>query len=644
MNSLIDIHPPPPKTEKERLLRLQETIDIMPNDPGVYIFKNPRERIIYIGKAVKLRARVSSYFRPNAHDGRSNFRFIVRNTTIIEYLLTDTEVEALMLEASLIKQHHPRYNVTLKDDKKYPYLRITKEPFPQILVTRDYEKDGSKYLGPYSDVRAMRTTLRTVYKLFKIRTCKDKLPNSTTRLCLDYEMKRCDGPCEDKITQSDYDDAIREAVLFLSGRSMRIVQTLKDRMKRASRELNFEVAATYRDRISAFEATLKRQKIVSHNQTDWDTVGIAAEDNTACAVFLQVRDGRVVGSHHHFVAGLLGLKNSEKNSDENVFASAITGKVIQLYYASSTFVPREIDLREHPEDGDTLVQWLDKLKENSEDEFVTRDTAPTKFRLPQRGERLNLLKVAEKNARRFLDDRRLKRDNRKNQPPASVVALQRDLRLSSPPRSIEAVDISNTQGDFPVASLVSFFDGRPRKKGYRHYRITDIDGPDDFASIRQVVFRRFKRLMEEGNPFPDLLVVDGGKGQLSSAREALKELGLEDIAVIGLAKRLEEIFLPDIPEAQNIPKTSSSLRLLQHVRDESHRFAITYHRTLRDRRMRDSKLDLINGIGEKRKTALLRHFGSYKKLLSASQSEISTVEGFGASSAKKLYKELHPPS
>ena len=612
---------------------IRETVDLLPNEPGVYLFRDALERIIYIGKATRLKARVSSYFRPNAFDGRSNFRFIVRNTVYIDYLLTDTEVEALMLEASLIKEHHPRYNVTLKDDKKYPYLCVTKEPFPQIIVTRDYEKNGSKYLGPYSDVRAMRKTLETVQKLCKIRTCTVRLPNKNTRLCLAYEMKHCDGPCEDKTSREEYIEGVREAILFLSGRNQRIVKSLTEKMMQASKDLNYEVAATYRDRIRAFEAILTRQKIVSHNMTDWDTIGVWAEDDVACAVIFQVRDGRFVGSQHHFISGVLDLDKA-----------TITGKVIPLYYASATFIPREIDLQVLPDEEQTIIQWLDSVKEETDDDFSENDSAPTKFRLPQRGQRLHLLKIAEKNAKRFLDERRLKRDNRRNQPATSVSALQRDLRLKKPPKRIEAVDISNTQGALSVGSLVCFINGQPKKGEYRHFRIKDLASPDDFASIQQVVFRRFKRLMEEGTPFPDLLVIDGGKGQLSSAGEALAELGLSDVEVIGLAKRLEEVFIPGLSDPQNIPKTSLSLRLLQQIRDESHRFAVTYHRKLRDGRMRDSKLDLIDGIGKKRKGLLLTHFGSFKKLTEASEEDIAAVEGFGKMSARKLFTSLHPDS
>ncbi|MCY3680041.1 MAG: excinuclease ABC subunit UvrC [Gemmatimonadetes bacterium] len=593
-------------------------VALMPREPGVYIMKGDEGQIIYIGKAKVLRSRVQQYFRPNAHDGRRQFRALVRNVRDLEYIVTDTELEALILEANLIKAHKPRYNISLKDDKKYPYIRITKEAFPRVVVTRDVVKDGSRYLGPYTDVRAMRRMVETMHRLFRIRSCDYDLPKSNVRLCLDYEIKRCDGPCEGLIVAEAYQKIVDEAVLFLTGRHTQVMATLVERMKRAAEALKFEEAAIYRDRIQALEQASSRQKVVSNDLADWDAIAVAREDDEACGVVMEVRDGRLIGRQNYFIGGVLDASEEE-----------VVSKFVQLFYTTATFVPREVCLPCDIEDRETVLDWL-----------TARSEGGVEMRVPQRGDKFRLIKMAENNARLLLTERRLKRENRRSQAPTSVQALQRDLHLEKPPRWIEAVDISNIQGSDPVASLVCFVDGRARKREYRHFKITGLEGPNDFAMMQQVVTRRFKRLMEEGKKFPDLLLVDGGKGQLSSVVEALKALGIEDQPVIGLAKRLEEVFLPGLSDPQNIPKSSSSLKLLQMLRDESHRFAIAYHRKLRDKRTLTSELDEIPGVGPSRRVALLKHFGSVKRIREAEVEEVAEVEGVGMRLAEVICEGL----
>lgn len=593
-------------------------VALMPREPGVYIMKGDEGQIIYIGKAKVLRSRVQQYFRPNANDGRRQFRALVRNVRDLEYIVTDTELEALILEANLIKAHKPRYNISLKDDKKYPYIRITKEVFPRVVVTRDVVKDGSRYLGPYTDVRAMRRMIETMHRLFRIRSCDYDLPKPNVRLCLDYEIKRCDGPCEGLIVAEAYQKIVDEAVLFLTGRHTQVKLTLVERMKRASEAMRFEEAAIYRDRIQALEQAASRQKVVSSDLTDWDAIAIAREDDEACGVVMEVRDGRLIGRQNYFLGGVLDASEEE-----------VVSKFVQLFYTTATFVPREVCLPCDIEDRETVLDWL-----------TERSDGGVEMRVPQRGDKFQLMKMAENNARLLLTERRLKRENRRSQAPAAVQALQRDLHLEKSPRWIEAMDISNIQGSDPVGSLVCFVDGRARKREYRHFKITGIEGPDDFAMMQQVVTRRFKRLMEEGKPFPDLLLIDGGKGQLSRVVEALKALGIEDQAVIGLAKRLEEVFLPGLSDPQNIPKTSSSLKLLQMLRDESHRFAIAYHRKLRDKRTLTSELDEIPGVGPSRRIALLKHFGSVKRIREAKVEEVAKVDGVGLRLAKVICEGL----
>lgn len=597
---------------------LREALDHLPRSPGVYLMRDSAGRIIYIGKAKSLRSRVRSYFTPKAFDGRSQFLALVANVREVEYIVTDSDREALILESNLVKEHKPRYNITLKDDKKYPYIKVTAEPFPRIIVTRDLEKDGSRYLGPYTNVKAMRNMLNLMHKLFRVRSCDYLLPNKNVRLCIDYEIGRCDGPCEDLISEANYKKLIDEAVLFLTGRRSQVAKITREEMERASAELRFEEAAIFRDRLDALERVTNRQKMMSTDQSDWDLIAISREDEEACGVVMEIREGRLIARQHYFIGGVLDAPESEVRSS-----------FLRLFYLTASFVPREIYVSGKVDDEATILEWLGE-----------RAGGPVTMKVPQRGDKAQLMKMAESNAGLLLTERRLKRENRKQQVPASVSSLQRDLSLEKPPRRIEAMDISNIQGRDPVASVVCFVDGRPSKKDYRHYKITGIEGANDFAMMHQVVSRRFRRLKEEGQAFPDLLLVDGGKGQLSSAVSALREVGVEDQPVIGLAKRLEEVFIPGHSDPQNIPKVSSSLKLLQALRDESHRFAVSFHRQVRSKRTLHSKLEDIEGVGPARRKQLLRHFGSMKRLRAATLEEVTEVEGVGPKLAEQIVRSL----
>lgn len=612
---------------------IQEQLQTIPKDePGVYLFRDHIGNIIYIGKAKRLRTRVQSYFRPNFHDGRGQFRAIVRNTRVIRYIVTDTEVEALILEANLIKKHKPRYNVTLKDDKKYPFVKITNELYPRILVTRDYVKDGSRYLGPYSDVRAMRTTLKTVYKHLRIRQCDPILPKPSVKRCLDFEMKKCDAPCEGLISPTEYKELISKAILFLTGRHKELIDELKSKMDVASAALQFEVAAVYRDRINAFEQIMNRQKMVGPDLSDWDSLAVARDDTDACVVIFQVRGGKVNGRQHFF------LNVALDQHPQLIFES-----FLKQYYETAAFIPPEIST----ENMEHIPDYGSVSKNESDIELIldwlrNKSEGLVEVKYPMRGEKKKLLKLAKLNANKLLEERNIQRENRRAQASKTITSLSRDLNLSKPPHRIECIDISTLQGTSSVASLVTFLNGKPKKSEYRHYKIQGIEGQNDFAMIQQVVGRRFKRLLEENRDLPDLLVIDGGKGQLTSALQALEELGVKDQPIISLAKRLEEVYLPGFPAPQNLPKASSSLRLLQALRDESHRFAITYHRQLRSKRSLTSTLDDIPGIGEKRRKDLLSHFGSLKKLSQATEDEISQVPGISSSLAKTISQSLKP--
>ncbi|HAA74225.1 TPA: hypothetical protein DCE37_03790 [Candidatus Latescibacteria bacterium] len=393
---------------------------------------------------------------------------------------------------------------------------------------------------------------------------------------------------------------------------------MREEMERASEELRFEEAAIFRDRLDALERVTNRQKMMSQDQSDWDLIAIAREDDEACGVVMEIREGRLIGRQHYFVGGVLEAPESEVRSS-----------FVRLFYLTASFVPREVYVSGSVDDQETIQEWLDE-----------RAGGTVTIKVPQRGDKAQLMKMAQSNAGLLLTERRLKRENRKQQVPASVSSLQRDLRLESAPRRVEAMDISNIQGRDPVASVVCFVDGRPSKKNYRHYKITGIEGPNDFAMMHQVVTRRFRRLKEEGQPFPDLLLIDGGKGQLSSAVSALRSLGIEDQPVIGLAKRLEEVFVPGVSEPQNIPKVSSSLKLLQALRDESHRFAVSFHRQVRKKRTLYSALEDIEGVGPARRKLLLRHFGSMKRLREASLEDLQAVEGVGPKLAAQIVHAL----
>ncbi len=594
-------------------------LDSLPVRSGVYIMKGEGEGVIYIGKAKVLRNRVRSYFHKSEGDGRPQFGALVSSIADFECIVTDSEVEALILEANLIRKHKPKYNINLKDDKKYPFVRITKEPYPRILLTRNLEDDGSKYLGPYTDVSALRRTLDTLHRIFPIRTCSHRLPGQKVkRPCFDYHIKRCLAPCQDFVKPEEYLKLVRQAELFLTGRNDELAKILKKKMEKASEELNFEVAAEYRDRLADIERVDTRQKVVSHRKVDWDFISLAADRDEACGVVLEVRDGKLLDRKHYFLGDVSG-------SDLEDIVSAF----VYQFYVTVMSIPSGIYLPCRIPGIDEFSEWLSKKRGSK----VT-------VSVPIRGDKAKMVRMAEENADVLLEERRAKRERLKPKIPKSVEALQKDLNLPKPPLRIEAVDISNIHGREAVGSVVCFVGGRPRRSEYRRFKIKEVEGPDDFAMIREVVCRRFRRLNAEGKSFPDLLLVDGGKGQLSSALEALLELGVEDQPVVSLAKRLEEVFVPGFPEAQVIRRSSPSLKLLQNLRNEAHRFAISYHRKLRDKKISQSALDNIPRIGPARKVALLKTFGSVKGISRADISDIASVEGIGETLARSIKERL----
>lgn len=579
-------------------------------------------KILYIGKAKNLRSRVRSYFQPGAFDGRPQFMALTRRVADIEYIVTQTEQEALILEATQIKAHRPRYNINLKDDKKYPFIRITDEPYPRMFWTRDVKRDGSRYLGPYSNVRHMRTMLDVMHKVFPVRSCRYDLPDSKVKLCMEFQIRRCEGPCEDLVSQEQYRRTVDQAVRFLRGDKSGVIRELTTRMQEAASQQRFEQAARHRDQIQALEHYQSRQKMVLEEKVDRDVVGMARHDDEACCTVLEIREGRVLGEKHHFLGGVMESTDTE-----------ILSAFLRQFYLHTDFIPRQVHVSQELPDAQQIADWLTSKGDGPRVEVAAY----------QRGLKAQTQDMADSNAQHLLEERRLQREAQKGRVPQSVTALQRDLALDDPPHRIEGVDISNFQGSDTVGSLVVMIDGKPRRSEYRHFRIRSGAGtPDDFASIHEVVTRRFLGLRERGEAYPDLLMIDGGKGQLSSALAALEELGIEGIPVVGLAKRLEEIFLPDQLQPLILPRASASLRMLQVLRDEAHRFAVGYHRKLRGKRTLSSGLDEIPGIGPQRRQALLQEFGSIRRLRQADVDEIACVEGFGRKLAQQIKSHLQP--
>ncbi|MBN2364742.1 MAG: excinuclease ABC subunit C [Calditrichaeota bacterium] len=585
--------------------KIQEKLENLSTQPGVYLFRNNEGKVLYVGKAKNLRNRVRSYFQENRPlDLKTGV--MIRKISDLETIIVDNEVEALILESNLVKKYKPRYNVNLRDDKSYPYIRITSEPIPRIFVTRKIIKDGSKYLGPYTDVRHLRNIMRTVRKIFPIRSCKyylddDIIARKKIRVCLDYHIKRCQGPCEGLVSTEEYNRMINQVEKFLRGKTRELLEELNSRMKEEAEALNFEQAARLRDQMEMIENYyFNSQKIVMTDSEDRDVVALAVDGEDACSVIFKIRDGKVIGRQHFY---LDGVEDKERNE--------ILSGFLQQYYQDVDMYPNQILLPGEPQEMELITNWLNRKAGHR-----------VELTVPQIGEKKKLIELARKNAAYLLKDLMIQKEKRKDHIAYPVKVLQQDLQLPEPPRIIEAFDISNLQGQDAVGSLVQFYNGKPRKSEYRHFKIRSKFTPDDFAMMHEIVSRRYKRLLEEKGMMPDLILIDGGKGQLSSALQALRELGIKDQPVIGLAKRLEEVFVPNISDPQNIPKSSAGLKLLQQIRDESHRFAITYHRKLRDRRSMKSPLDEIDGIGPKRKASLLRAFGSLKKIREASLEDL----------------------
>jgi excinuclease ABC subunit C len=606
------------------MTELNDRLKQIPQSPGVYLFKDKTKKVIYVGKARVLRNRVRSYFQKGRVDDPKTRRLRTKIRDV-ETIIADSEIEALILEANLIKEYKPRYNVNLKDDKSFPYIRVTNEQFPRIFPTRNIIKDGSKYFGPYTDVGSMRSLLKTIKRIFPIRSCnlnltKENIETAKFKVCLNYHIKKCNGPCEGFIHGEEYGEIVKNVIDFINGRDRIVLDELTQKMQKHAESLQFEKAARIRDQVQAIKDFQYRQKVITPDEIDRDLFVAHAEDNDACGVVFKVRQGRVVGRQHFYFDGVEGES-----------LDRILSHLLVRFYMHADFIPNEIYLPIPLEDGANIEQWLSE-----------RSGIKIKLMFPQRGEKAKLLKMAYHNAKLLLEELKLQKMKDKDYIAHSVKALQRDLRLNKPPMRIEAFDISNIQGTDATASLVTFVNGQPHKNDYRRFKIRSKATPDDFAMMAEAIERRYTRQLKEKQALPDLIMVDGGKGQLSAALESLSKLKLDDQPIIALAKRLDEVFVPGVSGAQNIPKTSSGLRLLQKIRDEAHRFAIDYHRKLRGKRAVSSELDKISGIGDKRKKQLMQHFGSVKNLKTASLDDIKQVKGITEKVAIKLWHHFHP--
>ena len=596
---------------------IKDLVKVIPKDPGVYFFKNDKRDIIYIGKAKNLRNRVRSYFQKNKYQSPKNISMIKRIEDI-EWIVVRNEVEALLTEANLIKKHQPFYNVNLKDDKSFPFIRITNEPFPRVFITREIIKDGSKYFGPYTDVIYLRRTLKAIRRIFPVRSCdffidQNVIDQKKISICLDYHIKKCEGPCEGLVDTNQYNRMIENIISFLQGKTKKSENYIQSQMELASRQLRYEDAGIFRDQLHAIREFMSKQTKINANFDDRDIISFSKEDDFGIAVIVRIRNGRISSRE----------KLSINNIDDNF--GAVIKTVITQFYFDTDHIPAEICVQYDPDSIEELMVWL-----------RSKRGGRVKIYCPKKGEKAKQVRLAHQNSKLLLGEWILNKKKRKDLVPKMVKQLQDDLQLKAAPRNIECFDISHLGGTNTVASMVSFIDGKPKKSNYRKYNIKTVTGIDDFASIREVVLRRYKRLKEEGKGFPDLIVVDGGKGQLSMAISALRELGLDYIPTISLAKRLEEVFVPGQSSAQTIHKQSPGLILLRQIRDEAHRFAVDFQRKKRRSSVTKSVFLDIKGVGDKKVKTLLSKYKDTATIASLSLDDLAK----GISVSKNTAEEI----
>lgn len=611
---------------------IEEELKKLPAKPGVYIMKDKDSNIIYVGKAISLKNRVRQYFRKSTNHG-SKVEAMVKNIEEFEYIITDNEVEALILESNLIKKHKPKYNILLRDDKNYPYIKITiKEKFPRIIKTRKVIKDGNKYFGPYVSSGAVDDTLDIIDNLYKLRTCNLNLEQgpSKARPCLNHFIGKCLGPCFQEVNHKEYMAMIDEVIMFLNGREHNLIEIIEEKMKKAASQLDFENAAKYRDQINSLNHVLEKQKIVSTDMEDQDLIGMARGIDNVCVQVFFIRTGKIVGREHFII-----------RDNETSERSEVLGAFIKQFYMGTSYIPKEILIEEEIEDVETISKWLTSKRGNK-----------VSLKVPRRGEKNDLMEMVRKNALETLNQHRdrIKKKTEDNKKP--LIEIKETLNLDKIPDRIEAFDISNIQGVQSVGSMVVFENGQPNFREYRKFKIKWVTGPDDYASMEEVIQRRFMRGLEEKkmmrdnkintenfSVFPDLIMIDGGKGQVNVAKRVLDNLGLR-VPVCGLVKDDKHRTRGIMYEGSEIilKTNSSGFRLITRIQDEAHRFAITYHRSLRSKDLVKSILDDIPGIGKKRKKSLLLKFKTIDNIRRASKEDLAKTEGMNKSVAENVFK------
>ena len=594
----------------EQQAYILEKVSHLPTTPGVYLWRDKYQRIIYVGKAINLRNRVRSYVQQDVN--RSvKVTAMMRRAWDVETIQTKTEMEALILEATLIKEHHPKYNIMLRDDKTYPYVKVTvQEEYPRLFMTRRLERDGAKYFGPFTDVTAVHHVLRILRSYYPLRTCKSM---KVERPCLQYHMHYCEGPCMKYVTVEAYRKYIDDIVALFEGKQVQVIQEITSKMEQASEDLEFELAAKYRDDLLSIQKVQEKQRMVTQ-RGDMDVLGMAIDGPMACIQLFFIRSGRLLGRENYFV-------QHEGDSPELVMT-----EFIKQYYGGSTFIPKEVLLPMDSVDRELFSEWFTSMKGQQVDVSV-----------PQRGYKKDLIKMAEENAQNFLAERRRQWQYTIDKAGGAVKKLAEVLDLPRLPERMECYDISHMQGAETVASMVVFEGGKPAKREYRRFKLKTVQGkPDDFASMAEIMERRYGN--EKDWPMPDLIIIDGGKGQLNAALPVIRAMGVTDVPVISLAKRIEEVFVEGESESIILEHHTPELQLLQQIRVEAHRFAITYHRRLRGKRNLESVLDHIEGIGPKRRKALYKHFGNLDAMRVAELEELESVEGMNKKAALAVYE------
>ncbi len=606
---------------------LEQKLNNLPSNPGVYLFKDRKGTILYVGKAGNIKHRVSSYFqKPGGKDLKT--LTMLEKVADIDTMVTDTEKEAFILEDTLIKTHRPRYNVKLRDDKNYPCLKLSlEEEYPTLCIVRRIKKDGSLYFGPYPSATSLRETLRLIRRLFPIRTCMDTKFTHRLRPCINYEMGRCLGPCCEEVDPNKYREVVQQVRMFLAGKNRDLLEDLKEKMEEESEALHFEAAAKIRDRITSIERVVEKQKIVSTDFLDQDVLGFHLQDHKIVLYPLFVRAGRLMGGRG-FVIPSTGLL------DEEVLSSFVF-----QYYRAGKFIPEQILIPKSIPDQDFVEQWLTELKGKK-----------VRILVPLKGDKKHLLEMASENAEQFL----LAKDELDKDEEKLLASLKERLQLKNVPRRIEAFDISNFQGGNAVGSMISFEDGKPDKERYRHFKIKTVEGADDYGMMYEVLLRRYQKAAEE-NDLPDMVLLDGGRGQLNVAQEVFKELGITKVDLISLVKERtveeprpskvrkteEKVFHPQYKGPFILGRHSPILHLLDRIRDEAHRFAVTYHKKVRSRETVKSEIGEIPGIGAIRQKELLRYFGTVEKIKQAAEEELAGVPGMNSKSAERVYRFYH---